>query len=468
MIRLFRVFFPASVLGLLLSEFALLYLCFTAAVFFTFSFVAPESEPQTFFSAEGGAVRIALVVSSVMLGLYFNDLYAQLRVKSRIQLVQQFCLVLGIAFLVQAFLSYLKLPELILPKYEMITGSCFTLLLVPAWRMFYSAVLLRAFGQQRVLFLGASPVAQEIAAHLTETPELGLVSLGFIDDASEGKHLQGGKVLAKICDLDALVQDLRPDRIVVGMTERRQKLPVNDLLRIRFSGVHIEDSLHLYEVAFGRVCTRELRPSQLVFTSELGPRANSALWHSLYSFLIALVLTVIALPIMLLVAIAVKLSSPGPVLYGQRRVGFNDVPFIVYKFRSMYVDAEARTGAVWAKKNDPRITPVGRFIRKARLDELPQLFNVLRGEMSIVGPRPERPEFVKTLTDQIPYYRQRHCVKPGITGWAQINHKYGDTLEDTVIKLEYDLYYIKNLALSLDTYIMFQTVKVMLLSRGAQ
>ena len=164
-----------------------------------------------------------------------------------------------------------------------------------------------------------------------------------------------------------------------------------------------------------------------------------------------------------------RISSPGPVLY--RRVGatgLNGRPFTVYKFRSMRADAEAGTGAVWASKEDPRVTRVGKIIRKIRFDELPQLFNVLKGEMSMVGPRPERPEFVKTLTEKIPYYRQRHCILPGITGWAQINYKYGDTLEDTVTKLEYDLYYIKHMTLGLDLYIIFHTVKAMLLSRGSQ
>ncbi len=173
-------------------------------------------------------------------------------------------------------------------------------------------------------------------------------------------------------------------------------------------------------------------------------------------------------PIMLIIAIVVRLSSPGPALYRQTRVGRDGVSFTLYKFRSMRADAEAASGAVWASKDDPRITRVGKIIRKLRLDELPQLFNVLRGEMSIVGPRPERPEFVKTLSARIPYYRQRHCVRPGITGWAQINYKYGDTMEDTIEKLEYDLFYIKNMSFSMDAYIIFHTVKTMVLSRGAQ
>ena len=188
----------------------------------------------------------------------------------------------------------------------------------------------------------------------------------------------------------------------------------------------------------------------------------------MYCFAFAVLILVVSTPVMLLVALAVRLTSPGPVLLRQKRVGRGNVVFTVYKFRSMCANAEERTGAVWATRNDPRITPVGRFIRRLRLDELPQLFNVLKGEMAIAGPRPERPEFIKTLSEQIPYYRQRLCVKPGITGWAQINYKYGDTIEDTIAKLEYDLYYIKNMSVSLDAYIFFHTVKTMVLSRGAQ
>ena len=252
------------------------------------------------------------------------------------------------------------------------------------------------------------------------------------------------------------------------MTERRARMPLQELLDLRFSGIRIEDAAAAYESACGRVCTKELRPSQLIFSGELGPTRNAVLLQSLYSPAIALVGTVLTLPIALLAAIGVKLTSRGPVLYRQKRVGMHGQPFTLYKFRSMYLDAEAKTGAVWASKDDPRITPFGRWLRKLRIDELPQLWNVLRAEMSIVGPRPERPEFVKVLSEQIPYYRQRHCVRPGITGWAQINHKYGDTLEDTIVKLEYDLYYIKHISMSLDVYIIFHTLKTMLRSRGAQ
>jgi exopolysaccharide biosynthesis polyprenyl glycosylphosphotransferase len=261
---------------------------------------------------------------------------------------------------------------------------------------------------------------------------------------------------------------VHPDRIVVGMTERRDQMPIADLLALRFEGYVIEEAPSAYENVCGRISTQELRPSQLIFSGELGPRPNALFFQRLGHLVMALFCLVLFLPVMLLVAVAVKLSSPGEILYRQRRVGRDGAVFTLYKFRSMQADAEAETGIVWASKDDPRVTKVGKFLRRMRLDELPQFFNVLRGEMSIVGPRPERPEFVQALSEQIPYYRQRHCVRPGITGWAQINHKYGDTLEDTVKKLEYDLYYIKHMSQAFDSYIMFHTVKAMLLSRGAQ
>lgn len=468
MIRLFRVFVPTSVLGLLVSEFLLIYACYVAATFLLYEFITTEFDPQFFLFNDNGLLRIGLIVGCIMAGIYFHDLYAKFRVKSKILLLQQLCLVVGIAFLTQALLMYLKQPNWIVPKWLMIFGSALTLLLLPAWRLFYSTVGLRALGIQRLLFLGSSPVVREIAAYIQEHPEIGMMTAGYVDDLEPGTPLPGGKLMGSIADLDQVVQAIKPNRIVVGMTERRQRLPVNSLLELRFSGIHIEDALVTYEATFGRISIRELRPSQLIFSTELGPRGHSVFWHSAFSLAIAALLAVLFAPLMLLVAIAVKLTSRGPVLHRQKRVGLNDIPFTVYKFRSMYVDAEAKTGAVWAQKDDPRVTSIGRWIRRLRFDELPQLFNVLRGDMAIVGPRPERPEFVKTLTEQIPYYRQRHCVKPGITGWAQINYKYGDTLEDTVIKLEYDLYYIKNLAISLDTFIIFHTLKVMLFSEMAQ
>ena len=468
MIQIFRVFIPASVLGLVLSEFVLLSLCYIAGTLLIDPFINPEFSPTVFFTTDDGVARIALVVVCIVAGVYFQNLYSAFRVKSFTLLVQQLCVAIGAAFLIQSIFTYLKHPEWGIPKYSMIFGSSFALILLPAWRVLYSRVVVQAMGSRRVLFLGTSDVSKRIATHMIEHPEVGMRSLGYLETGTDTEAFPGGELLGQISEFPGIAKRLRPDLVVVGLTERRQELPVNDMLHLRFSGIHFEEAQVTFESTFGRVLTRELRPSRLIFSTELGPRRRSLFWHSLYSFPIALVITIVLAPVMLIVAILVRLTSSGPVLHRQQRVGLNDSIFTVYKFRSMSADAEATTGPVWAQKNDPRVTPVGRWLRRLRLDELPQLFNVLRGEMTLVGPRPERPEFVAKLTEQIPYYSYRHCVKPGITGWAQINHKYGDTLEDAIIKLEYDLYYIKNLAISLDTFIIFHTLKVMLFSETAQ
>lgn len=463
MIRLFRVFLPTSVVALVLSEVILIFACFIIS-----TYLVVDSDPQVFLLYDGGLSRIALVVVSVMLGLYFQDLYNDFRIRSKTLLLQQLCMVIGLVFFSQALLTYIN-RDLMMSRWVMIFGCLMLLVMIPAWRMLYIGVVFRALGAQRLLFLGTNSVALEIAARLIDHPQLGFTSVGFVDNNHEkGEELNGGRVLGNIAHLREVVLECKPDRIVVGLTERRQALPVHDLLDFRFLGIRIEEAASTYEAAFGRVSTRDLRPSQLIFSAELGPQPRSLAIQAIYSRLLGIIGFLLLIPIMLLVALGVRLTSKGSVLFRQNRVGLNGKTFTLYKFRSMRTDAEAETGAVWATRDDPRVTPIGKWLRRLRLDELPQLFNVVRGEMSIVGPRPERPEFVRTLSEQIPFYRQRHCVRPGVTGWAQINYKYGETLEDTIVKLEYDLYYIKNLSPSLDAYILFHTLKVMLFSQSGQ
>jgi sugar transferase (PEP-CTERM system associated) len=466
--QLFRAFIPASVIGLAVSEAILICLCYITGEWLVIHFLNPYIDMTSYLQDEGGILQIAIVVACLMLGLYFQNLYSNVRVKSATLLLQQVCLLVGLAFLIQALFAYARHPEWSLPRWTMIFGSILAIIVIPTWRLFFSRVILKYIGLQRVLFLGTSAVSREIAAHLVARPEIGMGVLGYLDDHLDLEDLPGGRVLGPIKDLSMIATNLRPDMIVVGMTERRRELPMPEMLHLRFSGIHFEEAAVTFEAAFGRVSTREMRPSRLVYSSDLGPRKGSLFWHSLYSLPIAVLLLIVFSPVMLITAIVVKLTSPGPIFHRQQRVGLNGRVFTVYKFRSMYVDAEARTGPVWAKKDDPRITGPGKWIRRFRIDEFPQLFNVLRGDMALVGPRPERPEFVKSLNEHIPYYNYRHCVKPGITGWAQINYKYGDTLEDAIMKLEYDLYYIKNLTVWLDLYIIFQTLKVMLFSETAQ
>ena len=463
MTRFFRVNVPATSLALLISDTLLATSAFVLATFLTL-----DVDPQTYLLYDGGLVHLIPVLLSILIGMHFCDLYSQVQVRSRILLLQQLCLVMGVALLTQGFLSYLS-PTQRVSIHVMVIGSALAMAGLFLWRIAFSAFALQVMGRDTLLLVGGSPLLEDIARHIEEHPELALQVTGYVADGHEtGTPRPGGKVLGPISSLTEVVQAIRPNRLVIGMSERRQRMPVTELLDLRFAGHIIEEAATTFEQVCGRVCIRELRPSQLIYSGELGPRMQTLIVQTIANRLLSAIGLVVASPIMLLTVLAVRFSSPGPVLYRQVRVGLDGELFTLYKFRSMRADAEAQTGAVWASKDDPRITKVGKIIRKLRFDELPQLVNGVIGNMSLVGPRPERPEFVHSLSEKIPYYRQRHCVRPGITGWAQINYKYGDTLEDTITKLEYDLYYIKNMSFRLDTYIIFHTVKAMLLSRGAQ
>ncbi|HUA83228.1 MAG TPA: sugar transferase [Bryobacteraceae bacterium] len=463
MIRLFKVSVPASIIALIISDTVLLFSCYIVGVFLM------TEAPDVYLLDENGMWAVSFVVLTVLMGMYFADLYDDYRITSRIELIQRFCMVLGSSFLLQALFNYSRSTLLVLPKYSMVYGSAFSIVSLTAWRIVFSGAVSRAMGGRKLLFLGSSEAVAEMIRAIGEKPQLGLRPLGFLDSGPRAvDKLSGSPRLGTIGDLASVVAEQRPDSIVVGLTDRRGHLPVQRLLELRLSGIHVEDAAVTYQSIFHRVSTRDLRPSELIFSAELGPNRQKLALQSGYSLLIGLVGIVVALPLMAIVAILVRITSRGPVLFRQTRVGFNGRLFTLYKFRSMWQNAEAKTGPIWAAKDDPRVTPLGRWLRKLRLDELPQLFNVLKGEMSVVGPRPERPEFVTVLEEKIPFYRLRHFVKPGITGWAQINYRYSDTIEDSIIKLEYDLYYIKNLAWSLDAYIMFHTAKTMIFGRGSQ
>jgi sugar transferase (PEP-CTERM system associated) len=268
-------------------------------------------------------------------------------------------------------------------------------------------------------------------------------------------------------ELSSTVKQLHATRIVVAMGDRRGKLPVDVLLSLKCRGLQVQDGAEVYEAITGKVPIESIRSGWLLFS----PGCHASQFHLAYkrmaSVIVSIIGLVLSLPLIPLVILVIKLTSPGPVFYRQRRVGRDDVVFNCYKFRTMCANAEADTGPTWATDDDPRITRIGRFLRQSRMDEIPQLWNVLRGDMSLVGPRPERPEFVETLNKEIPYYHLRHTIRPGITGWAQIRYKYGSSIEDSKEKLRYDLFYIKNMSAGLDLLVLLHTFKVIILGRGA-
>jgi sugar transferase (PEP-CTERM system associated) len=344
------------------------------------------------------------------------------------------------------------------------------LVLMVGWRVSIHWFLGHPDFGERILIVGSGNLAVEVAREVLNRPDAGYRIVGFVGNDAEllGKSLINPRVIGLTEQLDDIVKREDIDRIVVAMGERRGQLPTDKLLQLSLAGhVSIEEGATFYERVTGRVSLNMIRPSWLIFTGRGRQVRLAALTRSAVHWLVAFVGLFLSLPIVAVTAILIKLDSRGPVFYKQERVGKNGRPFVLAKFRSMGVDAET-TGPVWASKDDDRTTRVGRIIRKVRIDEIPQFWNILRGEMSFVGPRPERPHFVAQLAQEIPYYEQRHLIAPGLTGWAQIKYPYGASIEDARQKLQYDLFYIKNHSLILDAIVLFETIKIILFGRGAQ
>jgi len=317
---------------------------------------------------------------------------------------------------------------------------------------------------QKILILGSGALASTVAREITTRQDLRLKLLGFVQESSPAApdaNLFGRPVLGDVLELESLAGKLGVCRIIVAMEDRRGALPVAALVKLRVMGVVVEDAHSTMAALTGRVWLSAVRPSWFVFSDGFRRSRILSLLKRLLDICFGLLGFVISLPIMVLVAIAVKLESSGPVLYRQERVGWKSKPFEVLKFRSMRLDAE-KGGAQWAAVNDVRVTRIGKHLRRYRLDELPQFWNVMRGDMSFVGPRPERAVFIAELRKHIPYYDERHSVRPGLTGWAQVQYPYGASVEDAYRKLEYDLFYLKNMSTFFDCAILFQTVRTVL------
>jgi sugar transferase (PEP-CTERM system associated) len=343
----------------------------------------------------------------------------------------------------------------------------FSIILLVLNRLVVGGILGASAFRRRVLVLGAGPRAQRLR-ELGERMESGFVIVGYIGMSENQPVVEEAISRQAIHNLTRFVENLGVSEVVLALEERRNSLPLKDLLRIKTAGVHVNDFSSFLERETGRVDLDTVNPSWLIFSDGFSSgRAVSSAAKRIFDVTASALLLAMTAPLIVLFALLVKLDSKGPAFFRQTRVGLFGQPFDVIKLRSMRTDAEA-AGAQWATKDDPRVTRIGRFIRKVRIDELPQAWSVLRGEMSFVGPRPERPEFVAELEEHLPYYAERHMVKPGITGWAQINYPYGASIADSRNKLEYDLYYAKNYTPFLDLLILLQTLRVVLWHEGAR
>ena len=466
MIRLFRVFFPVRTLVLLAVETLIVWISFVLG-----TMVRGQEDWLLRLSnglfIEGEFLKILAVTGIVLLISHGLDLYDSSTLGSRWDEAFRLLIVLGSVAMSLAAVGYLYryfLPgHNFLPRDSALAGLIILTFALFGWRSTYSWLVQQHYFRERVYVLGTGERAQRLLQGLQQSGKLGIEVVGWTGD------IEGELTRETVANhLLGLAEATGVHRVIVAMPDRRGTLPVEELLDLRLAGVKVEEATSWLEKITGRIEVEQLYPSWLIFADGFRFSTFFRIVRRILNFSVALIGLVLALPLLPFIALGVKLTSPGAVFYHQKRVGRGNKTFYCYKFRTMRKDAEADTGATWATDDDPRITRFGKFLRASRLDEIPQLWCVLKGDMHFVGPRPERPEFVERLSKDIPYYSVRHTVRPGITGWAQVQYKYGNTVEDAREKLQYDLFYIKNASVGLDFWIVFQTIKIVLLGRGAK
>ena len=467
MFRIFSQYVSAKSLLLMLVEGLLIALSLIGAA--KLRFWNSPADFGFYVAFPDFAVQSAIVVGVCLACFYYNDLYDLSAGSGSMDQVLRVEQSLGAASLLLGSLYFL-FPSLLLSRGVFIIGMLLVTTLVVLSRKFLDRAWQISSPIQRIVILGTGELALELAREVTRRADLGMKLEGFVSGTelqADREKIFGFPVLGSATEMEIIAKQGAISRIIVALEDRRGVLPTRELVTLRVQGVRVDDASSVLSGLTGRIPLHAVKPSWFVFSDGF----HRSKWNELLKRTLDLAAGVagllLSLPIMALVALAILLDSKGPVIYRQTRVGRMDRCFEVLKFRSMRVDAE-EDGAQWAAKNDPRITRVGAFLRKYRLDELPQFLNVIRGDMSFVGPRPERPCFVEELRKQVPYYDERHSVRPGITGWAQVQYSYGASVEDAFRKLEYDLFYLKNTSLSFDLAIILKTVKIVISGHGGR
>jgi sugar transferase (PEP-CTERM system associated) len=458
MIRLFNVYYPTRTIVLLLCEALIVSGCFLLA-----TVVLLGQDTYLVLNYEYGGLKILGLTILTLLCSYYFDLYEPQRISARWEIYFRLLLVLGfLSFLLSAII-YL-FPDADIAHYVLLLGLMFLTAALVVWRSAYEWILGREMFRERVYVLGAGERARSVVELLQTRKDAGMHVVGW-DGVMIDKNERKEAFNAALAGFSGPKPKI--DRVIVALEDRRGEFPMDGLLKLRFNGVMIEEAGNLLERLTGKLYLDGLHPSSFIYSEGFRVKPSQQIARRVVSTLTAAIGLLLFLPFFPFVVLMVRLSSPGPIFFKQTRVGLGGRNFSVYKFRTMRTDAEV-AGAKWATKDDPRVTTIGKFMRKTRLDEVPQLWNVLRGDMGFVGPRPERPEFVPWLCEQIPYFNLRHRIRPGLTGWAQVRYGYGASLEQAREKLEFDLYYIKHMTLGLDLLIMFETVKTIIRRQGAQ
>lgn len=419
---------------------------------------------------KNGWLKIGLVSLVCIVNLYFYDLYDYIVMTNRRELMLRLVQALGTAWALLALVFYFA-PMLMIGRGVSVISVPLVLLLLLGWRIFIHLLTGHPEIGEKILVVGTGKAALDTAEAVWERRDAGYRIVGFVSEngAKPREKLGRSEILGKAHELEGIIRTEKIDRVVIAVRERRGAFPTEALLKMSLAGdVSIEECTSFFERITGKVHIDMLRPSWLIFAGRRRDSRIKAVFREFVHRMLAVIGLVVSLPVAILTAGLIKLESRGPIFYKQERVGKNGKVFNVIKFRSMRTDAEADGKPVWAVDNDERVTTVGRIIRKIRVDEIPQFWNIIKGEMNFVGPRPERPHFVKQLATEVTFYEHRHLVAPGLTGWAQIKYPYGASVADAIQKLQYDLYYIKNQSLSLDILIVLDTFKTVLFGKGGR
>lgn len=458
--------FSPRTIGLILADAAIIYGGVILALYLRLGIEGSIYE----LNDKNGWYKIIIAVLLSLLILYFYDLYDYTVMSNRRELMLRIVQAIGIAWALLAFLFYL-VPPLMIGRGVSIISVPLVLVLLITWRVLIHLLTGHPEIGEKILVVGTGKAAEDTAEAVWKRRDAGYRIAGFVtENGSKPKNLpEKMNLLGSSDNLETVIRNEKINRVVIAVRERRGTFPTEALLRMSLAGdVDIEECTSFFERVTGKVNIEMVRPSWLIFAGRKRDTRLKVFIREAIHRSLALIGLTVSLPVAVLTAILIKLESKGPIFYKQERVGKNGRIFEVIKFRSMRTDAEADGKPVWATADDDRTTKVGRIIRKIRVDEIPQFWNIIKGEMSFVGPRPERPHFVAQLAEEIPFYDHRHLVAPGLTGWAQIKYPYGASVEDARQKLEYELYYIKNQSLALDLVIIFETVKTVLFSKGGR
>jgi sugar transferase (PEP-CTERM system associated) len=465
MLRFFRHYIPLTLLLLGLAEILILvvsvYLGAVAGMALDLMPPVMNSDLNMPLWVKALVFCVAILSGMIAMGFYQRD-QRDGPMATLIRLALSFL----IGFLVMGGL-YFTVPGLMVGSAVSAVALVSSFVGIATCRLLCSATTDARFAR-RVLVLGVGERARQIENLRRSSDRTGITIVGFVDLGIDAQVVSAAKIIHPNGSLRELAERFATDEIVVAIDDRRKGVPVNEILDCKMHGIQILEEAAFLERQLGKIRLDALHPSSMIYADGFTQAVLKKTEKRLLDILLATILLTLSFPLMFFAALAILIESGRPIFYSQRRVGLRGIPFQVYKFRSMRQDAESDGKAVWARREDDRVTRVGRFIRKVRIDELPQLFNVLKGDMSFVGPRPERPEFVAELNEAIPYYDLRHHVKPGITGWAQVSYPYGSSIKDAREKLQYDLYYLKNYSIFLDINILLQTVQVILWGKGAR